>query len=106
MTAINASRRAANLTSGFGRSLRTRLYPLHRTSSRLLAVRRGQPFSRPLLADGRGWSATEATGGSPPQTKEHPMKRLAAFLRWLGKLADKLDPPVTTKGGGGHGEEK
>lgn len=34
------------------------------------------------------------------------MKRLAAFLRWLGKLADKLDPPVTTKGGGGHGEEK
>lgn len=31
------------------------------------------------------------------------MKRLASLFRWL---ADKLDPPVTTKGGGGHGEEK
>ena len=27
------------------------------------------------------------------------------FATWLRKLADKMDPPVSTQGGGGPGEE-
>lgn len=30
------------------------------------------------------------------------MKTIARFFRWL---ADKMDPPVSTQGGGGPGEE-
>lgn len=31
------------------------------------------------------------------------MKMIARVLRWLGRLADRIDPPATPQGSGGPG---